>query len=50
MHSAIPLPRIVAFRNILVHAYAIVDHDIVWSAVQLRVPELRAQLSELLGR
>lgn len=44
------LPRIVAFRNILVHGYAIVDHDQVWSAVQLRLPKLRAALSELLER
>jgi uncharacterized protein with HEPN domain len=43
------LPRIVAFRNILVHGYAIVDHDQVWSAAQRRLPELRAALERLLA-
>ena len=43
------LPRIVSFRNILVHGYAVVDHDQVWSAVQKRLPELRAVLERLLG-
>lgn len=42
------LPRIVAFRNILVHGYAMVDHDQVWSAVQRNLPNLRALLNELL--
>ncbi len=43
------LARIVAFRNILVHGYALVDHDQVWSAVRTRLPELRAALADLLG-
>ncbi len=43
------LPRIVAFRNILVHGYALVDHDQVWSAVQMRLPTLRAALGNLLA-
>ena len=43
------LARIVAFRNILVHGYALVDHDQVWSAVRTRLPGLRDMLTELLG-
>ena len=43
------LPRIVAFRNILVHGYAIVDHEQVWSAVQKRLPQLRAAVERLLA-
>ena len=42
------LRRIVAFRNILVHGYAMVDHDQVWSAVQRQLPKLRAVPNELL--
>lgn len=43
------LARIVAFRNILVHGYALVDHDQVWSAIQTRLPDLRTALDALLA-
>ncbi len=43
------LPRIVAFRNILIHAYAVVDNAIVWRAVQENVPELLSVLERLLA-
>lgn len=48
-HRIPDLARIVAFRNILVHGYALVDHDQVWSAVRTRLPALRDTLAELLG-
>ncbi len=33
--AAIPeLPRIVAFRNILIHGYATVDDRLVWGVVE----------------
>lgn len=35
------LPRIVAFRNILVHGYATVDDRIVWGVVEGSLPALR---------
>jgi uncharacterized protein with HEPN domain len=39
--SAIPdLPRIVAFRNILIHGYATVDDALVWQVLRERLPEL----------
>lgn len=41
--SRIPdLARIVAFRNILVHGYATVNHAVVWRAATVQVVELRA--------
>ena len=40
--------RIVAFRNILVHGYAVVDVDQVWSAVTTHLPPLRTGLESLL--
>ena len=40
--------RIVAFRNILVHGYAVVDVDQVWSAVTTHLPPLRTVLRNLL--
>lgn len=42
------LPRIVAFRNILIHGYATVDDALVWQVFTERVPELAAVLRRLL--
>lgn len=43
------LPQIVAFRNQLIHGYALVDHDTVWSVIQLSLPDLRQTTSSLLA-
>ncbi len=43
------LPRIVAFRNILIHGYATVDDRIVWGVVEGSLPALRGALKKLLG-
>jgi uncharacterized protein with HEPN domain len=43
------LPRIVAFRNILIHGYAVVDNVIVWRVVQENLPALIATLERLLA-
>jgi uncharacterized protein with HEPN domain len=43
------LPRIVAFRNILIHGYAVVDNEIVWRAVQENLPGLLPVLQDLLA-
>lgn len=42
------LPRIVAFRNILVHGYASVDNDAAWQAVRDYLPPLESRLRQLL--
>ena len=42
-------PRIVSFRNILVHAYAQVNDRIVWGAARGSLPRLRAEVVALLG-
>lgn len=48
--SAIPdLDRIVAFRNVLVHAYADVNDDLVWEVVETKLTEFRASLAKLLA-
>jgi uncharacterized protein with HEPN domain len=48
--AAVPdLPRIVAFRNILIHGYAVVDDELVWQVVIERLPGLASALRELLG-
>jgi uncharacterized protein with HEPN domain len=41
-------PSIIGFRNILVHGYEIVDHGIVWDAIQVGLPLLRTQAQKLL--
>ena len=43
------LPRLVAFRNILIHGYAVVDDAIVWDAATRRLPGLIRRLDGLLA-
>jgi uncharacterized protein with HEPN domain len=43
------LGRMVAFRNILIHGYAVVDDEIVWRAIHENLPTLQAKLAELLA-
>jgi len=40
--------RIIAFRNILIHGYAEVDHQIVWEVATFKVPALAADVRALL--
>ncbi len=40
---------IIAFRNIIVHGYALLDDAIVWRAVEQELPKLRAALADLLA-
>lgn len=48
--AAIPdLDRIIGMRNIIAHEYGVVDHAIVWSVVETRVPGLSDRLAALLG-
>ena len=39
---------IIAFRNILIHGYAVVEHDQVWRIAQTSLPSLRAVVAALL--
>jgi len=43
------LPRIVAFRNVLIHGYASVDNRLVWGVVDANLSELTAAIGELLA-
>ena len=45
----VPWPQIVAFRNILVHAYFGIDWDVVWRAAKKRCPVLREQMAGILA-
>ena len=42
--------RIIAFRNILIHGYADVDHHIVWDIIESKLPTLRREVTTLLER
>lgn len=49
--AAIPgLPRIVAFRNVLVHGYASVDNRLVWGVIEAHLAPMRAAVEKLLTR
>lgn len=41
------LPRAVALRNLLVHAYAEIDDDIVWGVVGGHLPALLSELDAI---
>jgi uncharacterized protein with HEPN domain len=43
------LPQIVAFRNVLVHGYGVVQHRTVWGIVENEVARLRQQVRSLLS-
>ena len=40
--------RIIAFRNVLIHGYADVDHRLVWDVVQTNLSTLSREVSVLL--
>lgn len=42
-------PRIVAFRNILIHGYDIVDNRVVWDVVRNNLTPLNASVVSLLN-
>src|SRR5271165_6526857 len=40
--------RIIAFRNILIHGYAEIDHRIVWNVMELKLPVVLREANGLL--
>lgn len=40
--------RIVAFRNILIHGYAMIRNETVWGVIQTDLPVLSTRIKELL--
>ena len=41
--------QIIAFRNVLIHAYDVVDDARVWEIVQGSLPTLRDEVEQMLG-
>jgi uncharacterized protein with HEPN domain len=44
------LPKIIGFRNVLVHGYDVIQDDLVWQIIQADVPALQAQLQQILDQ
>lgn len=40
--------RIVAFRNVLIHGYDLVDDELVWDTIQTKLPILLSEVEEFL--
>jgi uncharacterized protein with HEPN domain len=43
-------PRIIAFRNQLIHRYAVVSDDVVWGVIETNLPVLTREVKLLLER
>ena len=41
--------RIIAFRNVLIHGYSLVKHDLVWSVIENQLPVLMKEADALLA-
>jgi len=41
-------PRIISFRNVLIHGYDLIDHAQVWKVVREQVPILLRQVESIL--
>jgi uncharacterized protein with HEPN domain len=41
--------RVIAFRNVLIHGYAALDHQLVWRVIQQDLPGLHAAVDGLLA-
>lgn len=54
LHPEIPLAKIYATRNRIIHAYEEVDLEIIWNLIEFEVPALRpkivAALNEFKGK
>jgi uncharacterized protein with HEPN domain len=48
-YSRIPWPQIIAFRNILIHAYFGIDWNEVWRAAKVDCRSLREEVTEILA-
>lgn len=41
--------RIIAFRNVLIHGYDALSHDVVWDIIQTKLPVLQREVEELMA-
>jgi uncharacterized protein with HEPN domain len=43
------ISRVIAFRNILIHGYDLVDQEVVWDVIETHLPVLRQNVEALLA-
>lgn len=48
-HYEIPWHKMIGMRNMIAHGYAKVEMEIVWGVIKKDLPELRAQIRNILG-
>jgi uncharacterized protein with HEPN domain len=48
LHGILEARKIIDFRNVVVHEYATVDDEEVWSAIQSKLPAFRNQIAALI--
>jgi len=41
--------NIIGFRNVLVHGYELINHQVVWQTIQVHLPILKHQVENLLS-
>ncbi len=46
---AVPWPKIIGMRNVLVHGYFDIDTDVVWDAVSRDIPALKPEIEHVLA-
>ena len=49
-HPEIPWGQIIGTRHVLVHGYFDIDLDIVWTAIDVNLPELKKQVLSILSQ
>jgi uncharacterized protein with HEPN domain len=50
LHTQINWKDVKEFRNILIHAYEIIDYSLVWTTIQKELPALYTQAKDLLNK
>jgi uncharacterized protein with HEPN domain len=48
-HPEVPWSKIIGQRHVLAHDYGRIEHDRIWSVVNVHRPELAQQLERLLS-
>lgn len=48
-HTDAPWQQIIGMRNVLVHGYFGIDHDVIWEVVERDLPSLKENIVFILG-